>query len=66
MGRPPKRASERKSEYLNVPVEKARLKTYRVAAEAGFKGNLSDFIRAACDALAAQLERDNPPEPPIP
>jgi hypothetical protein len=62
MGRPPKRPSERKSTYVNVSVEKSRLKTYKAAAGKGFKGNLSNFIRAACDALAAQLERDKPPE----
>jgi hypothetical protein len=60
MGRPPKRRSERKSAYVNVSVEKLRLKTYKAAAAKGFKGNLSNFIRAACDALAAQL--DKPPE----
>jgi hypothetical protein len=55
MGRPPKRASERKSTYVNVPIEKARLKVYRAAAAKGFKGNLAAFLRAAADALAAQL-----------
>jgi hypothetical protein len=55
MGRPPKRASDRKSTYVNVPIEKARLKTYKAAAAKGFKGNLAAFLRAAADALAAQL-----------
>jgi hypothetical protein len=28
---------------------------YKAAAALGFKGNVSDFIRAACDDLAARL-----------
>jgi hypothetical protein len=63
MGRPPKRASERKSTYVNVPVEKARLRAYRAAARAGFKGVVTDFIRAACDRLADEL--GHPVAPPI-
>jgi hypothetical protein len=55
MGRPPKRPSERKSTYVNVPVEKSRLKAYQAAAKVGFKGVVTDFIRAACDDLAARL-----------
>jgi|HubBroStandDraft_2_1064218.scaffolds.fasta_scaffold2077097_1 hypothetical protein len=61
MGRKPKKASERKSKYIPFLVSKAQLKTYKAAADKGFKGRVSDFIRAACDALAAQLERE-PPE----
>lgn len=63
MGRPPKKASERKSRFLSFGVDKSRLKAYQDAAAKGFKGNVSDFLRAAADALAAQLERDDPPEP---
>jgi hypothetical protein len=64
MGRPPKKASERKSRFLSFGVNKSRLKAYQDAAAKGFKGNVSDFLRAAADALAAQLERDKPPESP--
>lgn len=62
MGRPPKKASERKGRFLSFGVDKAQLKAYKAAAEKGFKGNVSDFLRAAANALAAQLEREKPPE----
>jgi hypothetical protein len=62
MGRPPKRPSERKSGYLSFNVEKPRRRAYQAAADERFNGNLSDFLRAAADALAAQLEREKPPE----
>jgi hypothetical protein len=62
MGRPPKKRSERKGRYVSVPVERARLAAYRAAAKAGYKGVVTDFIRAACDALAAQL--GHPVKPP--
>ena len=55
MGRPPKKAIDRKSRFLSFGVDKTRLKMYQEAAAAGFKGNVSDFLRAAADALAAQL-----------
>jgi hypothetical protein len=58
MGRPPKRASERKSGYLSFHVEKPRLEAYQNAAEAKFKGNVSDFLRAAADALAEQIANE--------
>jgi hypothetical protein len=61
MGRPPKRPSERKSRFLSFGVDKARLKTYQDAAAKGFAGNVSDFLRAAADALAAQLAHTLPP-----
>jgi hypothetical protein len=54
-GRPPKRASERKSKYVTLPLEKKRLEAYKQAADKGFKGNLAAFLRAAADALAASL-----------
>jgi hypothetical protein len=59
MGRPAKKASERKSQYVSFPISKAQLKAYKAAADKDFKGNVSDFIRAACDAAAAQRD---PPE----
>jgi hypothetical protein len=55
MGRRPKKASERKSQYIPFLVSKAQLKAYKAAADEGFKGNVSDVLRAAADALAAQL-----------
>jgi hypothetical protein len=58
MGRPPKKASERKTKYVTLPLEKSRLKAYKGAAAKGFKGNLAAFLRAAADALAVQLERE--------
>ena len=65
MGRPPKRASERKSRYVSLPVEKARLQAYQDAAAKDFKGNLSDFLRTAADKLAEQLGYPiNPPADP--
>jgi hypothetical protein len=62
MGRPPKKARERKSRYLSFPIEKARVQAYKDAAAKGFKGNVADFLRAAADALAAQL--GHPVKPP--
>ena len=64
MGRKPIKASERKSRYIPFLVSKAQLKAYKAAADKGFKGVLSDFLRAAADALAAQLERDKPDDKP--
>jgi hypothetical protein len=65
MGRPPKKASERKSRFLSFGVDKSRLKAYQDAAGNGFKGNVSDFLRAAADALAAQLGHPvTPPDKP--
>ena len=61
MGRPPKRPSERKNQYVSLSVEKVRMKAYRDAAAAGFSGNLANFLRAAADALAAQLGHPVPP-----
>jgi len=54
-GRPTKSVSERKCCYVALPLERARLDLYKEAAEKGFKGNRSAFLRAAADALAAQL-----------
>ncbi|HET6324809.1 MAG TPA: hypothetical protein VFG04_08920 [Planctomycetaceae bacterium] len=62
MGRPPKKASERKSRYVSFPVEKTRLKAYREAAKGSFKGKLAKFLRAAADALAEKL--GHPVKPP--
>ena len=65
MGAPPKAASERKSRYVSFPVEKKRLKAYREAAKNGFRGKLAKFLRAAADALAAQLGHPvTPPDEP--
>jgi hypothetical protein len=55
LARPPVRVRERKLRILTVSVDKARLKKYQDAAARGFRGNISDFFRAAADALAAQL-----------
>jgi hypothetical protein len=54
-GRTPKRAGDRKSRYVTLPLEKARLDLYNQAAAKGFKGNLAAFLRAAADDLAARL-----------
>jgi hypothetical protein len=54
-GRTPKRAGDRKSRSVTLPLEKARLDLYNQAAAKGFKGNLTAFLRAAADDLAARL-----------
>jgi hypothetical protein len=61
MGRPPKKASERKSRYVTLPLENSRLRAYKAAAAAGFAGNLASFLRAAADELAARLGHPVPP-----
>jgi hypothetical protein len=61
MGRPPKRPSERKSGYLSFNVEKTRRQAYQAAADDKFHGNLSDFLRTAADAMAAELGHPVPP-----
>jgi hypothetical protein len=38
-----------------VTVDKVRLKKYQEAAARRFHGNISDFLRAAADALVVQL-----------
>jgi len=45
----------RKLRILSVSVDKARLQKYQDAAVRGFRGNISDFLRAAADALVVQL-----------
>ena len=55
MGRPPKPTGQVKSEWVTFAVEPARAAAYESAAKAGFKGVLSDFARAACNALAKEL-----------
>jgi len=47
--------------YIPLIVSRSQLKAYRAAAEKGFNGNLSNFLRAAADALAADIARR--PEP---
>jgi hypothetical protein len=42
---------------VTLPLEKKRLDAYKEAADAGFKGNLAAFLRAAADALAAQIKQ---------
>ena len=53
--RPPVRVRERRQRILSVSVDKARLKKYQEAAAKEFRGNISDFLRAAADALVVQL-----------
>jgi hypothetical protein len=55
MGRREKKANERNTQFLRFGVGKARLKAYQAAATLGFKGNVFDFVRTACDDLAARL-----------
>jgi len=55
MARPPARVRERKLRILTVSVDKARLKKYQDAAARGFRGNISDFLCAAADALVVRL-----------
>jgi hypothetical protein len=67
MGRPPVKASERKSRYVSFPLSRAQLKAYKLAAAAGFKGNLASFLRAAADALSEKLGHPaTPPDKPTP
>jgi len=55
MRRREKKGNERHSQFLRFSVSKTRLKAYRAAATLGFKGNVFDFVRTACDELAARL-----------
>jgi hypothetical protein len=55
MARPPVRVRRHKPRILSVSVDKARLQKYQDAAARGFRGNISDFLRAAADALVVQL-----------
>jgi hypothetical protein len=67
MGRPPKPTEDVKSEIVAFAVEPSRAGAYRAAAESKFNGVISDFARAACDALAAQLGHPAAPgEAPTP
>jgi hypothetical protein len=47
--------------YIPLIVSRSQLNAYRAAAEKGFNGNLSNFLRAAADALAANIQQR--PEP---
>jgi hypothetical protein len=53
-------ASERKDQYIPFLVSRAQLKAYKAAAAIGFRGNVADFIRAACDDLAARIAATEP------
>ena len=55
MARPPVRVRRHKPRILSVSVDKARLQKYQDAAAMGFRGNISDFLRAAADAFVVQL-----------
>jgi hypothetical protein len=55
MARPPVRVRERRLRVLSVSVDKARLKKYQDAAARAFHGSLSEFLRAAADALVVQV-----------
>jgi hypothetical protein len=55
MGHRPTKAAGRKDQYIPFLVSRAQLKAYKAAAVIGFKGNLSDFLRAAAHDLAARL-----------
>jgi hypothetical protein len=59
MANPVVREQERKFRVLTVSVDKARLKKYQDAAARAFHGNLSDFLRAAADALVVQLAEND-------
>jgi hypothetical protein len=54
-------ASGSDSRYIPLTVSRSQFRAYRVAAAKGFNGNLSNFLRAAADALAADIEQR--PEP---
>jgi hypothetical protein len=58
--RRPTGASERKDQYIPFLVSRAQLKAYKAAAAIGFQGNVPDFIRAACDDLAARIAATEP------
>lgn len=55
------KASGRDSRYIPLIVSRSQFKAYRAAADKGFNGNVSNFLRAAADALAADIEQQ--PEP---
>jgi hypothetical protein len=59
-GRQATKASERKDQYIPILVSRSQLKTYKAAAAIGFKGKVPDFIRAACDDLAARIAATEP------
>jgi len=58
MARPPVRVPKRKLRIVSFSVDRARLKKYQDAAARGFRGNISDFFRAAADALVVQLSEN--------
>ncbi len=65
MGRPPKPANDRRSRTYCFSVEPTRAATYRHVAKSHFKGVVSDFLRAAADALAKELGHPvTPPDEP--
>ena len=55
------KASREGRRYIPLIVSRSQFRAYRAAAEKGFNGNLSNFLRAGADALAADIERR--PEP---
>ncbi len=58
--RRPTGASERKDRSIPFLVSRAQVKAYKAAAAIGFKGIVHDFIRAACDDLAARIAATEP------
>jgi hypothetical protein len=61
MGQRRAKSSGHDSRYIPLIVSRSQFKAYRAAAEKGFNGNLSNFLRAAADALAADIQQR--PEP---
>ncbi len=55
VARSPERVPARNVRILTVSVDKSRLKKYQHAAARAFHGNISDFLRAAADALCVTL-----------
>jgi hypothetical protein len=50
------KAGERRNRHIHSFVSRAELKAYQEAAAKGFNGSLAAFLRAAADALAAEIE----------
>jgi len=51
------KTSEHNSRYIPLSVSRSQFRAYRAAADKRFNGNLSNFLRAAADALAADIEQ---------
>jgi Arc/MetJ-type ribon-helix-helix transcriptional regulator len=54
-GRPRKRPTQRKSVFFSVAVDEDTAWLLNRVADTRFNGNVSNFVRAAVDALAAKL-----------